>query len=128
MGREEGASDRKGNPVQDLLQGSPASIPGIPSPEPRVPLLVGKVLDFLEENFLKGFRPWAPPPHLSELLIQNHHHRNGTTLPGEVRVHEIQVLIPRENPKVKVGPRIHHPGQVGKRVRAVSAPLLAENQ
>ena len=51
---------------------------------------------------LQRGRPWAPPAALRVLLVEHDDHRDRTRRAGQVRIHDVEVLVAGEHAKLEV--------------------------
>src|SRR5690606_35968907 len=74
--------------------------------------------------------PRAPPADLLEALVEHHHHRDRAAASrGEMRVHQVQVLVAAQDPQLELlGDSIGQPREPRHRVERVTTPVLEQHQ
>ena len=74
-------------------------------------------------------RTRSPPPTFDELFVQQQDHRNRPAAPvGQVRIHEVEILVPGQHPQIELGNFLGEPCEHREQIDGVSAPVLAEGE
>src|SRR5258705_6041664 len=103
-------------------------VPRVESADFAIALLLGELHSLLDHPFLQLAGSRTPPAALLVFLIQQNDYRYRARRTGEVRIHNVQILVAREHPHVHVAYRLGELGDYWNDVHRIPTPILGQHQ